>query len=99
MLLQKRLYNPPSFGKNIGALHRRYFLKHPLFTTVLLFLTVSEVFNISNTDFLLNQVKKIFFAQGTLNPSFVSKHKLRPPSKKLLETFTFHQVFTSFHCG
>ena len=39
----------PSFiSEKIGALHRRGFSKHPLFTTFSLFLKVSEVCNISN---------------------------------------------------
>ena len=39
----------PSFiPKKIGTLHRKLFLKHPLFTTFSLFLKVPQVCNISN---------------------------------------------------
>ena len=36
------------FGKKIGSLHYKRFLRHALFTTFSLFLKVSEVGNISN---------------------------------------------------
>ena len=53
----------PSFiFKKIGALHRKHFSKHPLFTTFSLFLTVNEfaIFQI-NADFLINQLEKYFY--------------------------------------
>ena len=58
IFLHKTLYIPPSFQKNIGALHRKSFSKHPLFTTFSSFLKVSE-FQV-NANFLKNQLKNIF---------------------------------------
>ena len=40
---KQRLYFFPLFRKQIGALHRSSFSKHPLFTTFSLFLKMSEV--------------------------------------------------------
>ena len=49
------------FGKKIGALHRKRFSKHPLFTTFSIFLKVSEVCNISSKWWLPNKsANKIF---------------------------------------
>ena len=45
--LHKRLYLPTSFRNKVGALRRKHFSKHPLFTFSL-FLTVSEMGNILN---------------------------------------------------
>ena len=42
---QDTLY-PSLISKKIGALHRKHFTKHPLFTPFLLFLTVRQVCNI-----------------------------------------------------
>ena len=36
------------FEKKIGALHRKRFTEHPLFTTFSLFLKVSDICNISS---------------------------------------------------
>ena len=55
-----------SFRKKIGALHREHFSKNPLFPPFSLFLTVSEVFNISNKYWLLiliNQLQKYFYTK------------------------------------
>ena len=48
----RRDYIHPSFRKNIGALHRKHFSKHPLFTTFSIFSTVGEVCNIQNKYWL-----------------------------------------------
>ena len=77
------------------------FRKHPLFTTISLFLTVRNVCNIQiNTDFFINWLKSIF-TQDTFSPSFDLRKKLGSPSQKLLETFllhftTFYKQFTTF---
>ena len=58
---QDTLY--PSFiSKKIGTLHREHFSKHPHFTLFSLFLTVSEVCNISNKCWRPNKsATKIYF--------------------------------------
>ena len=48
MFLHKRLDIPPSFQKKNGALQREHFSKHPLFTLISLFLTMSELCYISH---------------------------------------------------
>ena len=61
MLLNKGIYIPPSFQKNVGGLHRKRFSKDPLFTTFSLSLTLNEVYIFQiNTDFPINQLKKYF---------------------------------------
>ena len=61
---QDTLY--PSFiSKKIGTLHREHFSKHPHFTLFSLFLTVSEVCNISNKYWLPNKsATKTFLRNG-----------------------------------
>ena len=75
--------------KKVCALHRKPFLKHPLLTTFLLFLTVNEVF-------LINQLKKYFYTRH-LKLFVPFKRKLLSPSQKLLETPTFYHILISFH--
>ena len=48
-ILHTRPYIPPSFRNKVGALHRKRFQKHPLFTAFLLVFTV-DVCNISNKN-------------------------------------------------
>ena len=87
------------FGKKIGALHRKDFSKHPLFTTFSLFLKANEVWNISNKCwFPNNSVNKIFLHKTAYAPPALQKI-LRSPSQNILETFTFYFIFPSFHSG
>ena len=89
------------FERNLVLFIAKLFGKHPLFTTLSLFLTVCNVCNIQiNTNFFINQLKNIF-TQDTFSPYFDSRKKLYSPSQKLLETFllhftTFYKQFTTF---
>ena len=47
-------------SKKNGALHRKGFSKHPLFTTFSLFLTVRFAIFQTNTGFIVNQLKPVF---------------------------------------
>ena len=92
-------------------IHRKSFLKHPLCTTFSLFWKVSEVCNILNKCWLPNKsVNKIFLNKTPYTPPLLQKHKtpytppsfekkMRSPSQILLETYTFHHIFSSFYCG
>ena len=51
-------YKPPSNLAKSGALHCKPFWKHPLFTILSSFLTVSEVCNTSNQYWLPNESAK-----------------------------------------
>ena len=73
----------PSFI--LCALHRRSFLKHPLFT-------VDEVCNISNKYQPLSNLAKSTFTQKTLYLSFISKKNGALHRKRLSK----HPLFTSF---
>ena len=85
------------FERKLVLFIAKPFRKHPLFTIFSLFLTVGKDYNIQmNTDFFINQLKNIL-TQDTFNSSFDSRKKLRSPSQKLLETFSFHYIFTNFH--
>ena len=58
------------FEKKIGALHRKSFSKHPLFTTFSLFLKMSDVCNISSKCWLHNKsAKKLFLHKTPYTPS------------------------------
>ena len=75
ILLHKKLFILPSFQKKkkkIGALHPKTFSKHTLFTTFSLFLTVNEVYNISNKYCSPNKLPKKIFLRKTpyTAPSF-----------------------------
>ena len=57
------------FEKKIGALHRKSFSKHPLFTTFSLFLKMSDVCNISSKCRLPNKsAKKLFLHKTPYTP-------------------------------
>ena len=74
IFLHETLYIPPSFRKTIGALHRKSFSKHPLFTTFSLLLKVSEVCNISSKCGLSNKsAKKIFLHKTPYTPPLFQK--------------------------
>ena len=90
MFLRKRGYISLSFGKKVGAFRRKYFSKHPFFTTCSLFLIIS---NISSRYWLPKRQAKSIFAQDVLQPSFISDKKSRSPSQKVLETCTFTPLF------
>ena len=75
ILLHKKLFIIPSLKKKkkkIGALHPKTFSKHTLFTTFSLFLTVNEVYNISNKYCPPNKLPKKIFLRKTpyTAPSF-----------------------------
>ena len=86
IFLHETLYIPPSFRKTIGALHRKSFSKHPLFTTFSLLLKVSEVCNISSKCGLSNKsAKKIFLHKTPYTPPLFQK-----------KTSTFYHIFRIF---
>ena len=92
------------YRKKIGGLHREHFSKHPYFTPFSLFLTVSEVCNISNKYWLPNKsATKIFVytivLQNTLHCSFIPTKKLCCRSQKVSERSTFYHIFTWFQRG
>ena len=95
---QSRDFNPSLISKKKkGALHRKRFSKHPLFTTFSLFLTERFVIFQINTDFLINQLQNIF-TLDTWHCPFLPTRNLCSLSHKFLETSTFYQMPTSFHC-
>ena len=79
-------------SKKNGIFHRKVFSKHPLFTTFSLFLTVSEVCNISNKYWLHSKSTKNCFYTNTLHPPSFQKriYDIHPRS------FHKHQMFTTF---
>ena len=83
--LNKRPYFPFFFFKKNCVLHGDGFLKDPLFTIFSLFLTVSEVFNISNK--YINKLKSSFYIKDLTTFLHFEKQK----NKKN------HHIFTSFH--
>ena len=92
MCLQKRFYIRSSFRKRIGSLHHKRFSKHPLFSTFSLFLTMNMVRNISNTDFIINQLKNVF-TQEKLQAPFISQKEICTlHCRSVLK----HPLFTTF---
>ena len=89
IFLDIRSYICSLFSKKTGTLHRRYFWKHPLFTTFLLVFTVAEVCNISNKYYLSNKWRR----------SFTPKKKLILNLKKIAlhrKNFQKLPLFTTF---
>ena len=92
---QETLY--PSFvSKKIGALHCKSFSKHPLFTLFSLFLTVSEVCNISNKYWLPNKSATKIFLRDYFTKHFTL---LLHSNKKVvlsIARFQKDRLFTTF---
>ena len=75
------------------------FLKHPLFTTFLLFFTVNEVYNISHKYYFPNKSAAKCFYRRHLTLLLHSNKNLCSTSHKFLETSTFYHMTSSFHSG
>ena len=88
LILYKRPYNPHPFQKKICAVHRTNFSRHLLFTPFSLLLTVSEVCNISNKNWLpYKSSRKTFF--------YTTPH-LKKGSVLHRRSFQKHLLFTTF---
>ena len=85
-------------SKKIGTLHRKSFSKHPLFTTFLLFLKVSEVCNISSKCWLPNKSANKAFSHKTPYTRPLFQIKICVLHRRI-ETSTFYNIFTSFDSG
>ena len=89
ILLSKRLYNLLSFEKNVGTLHWKHLPKHPLFTIFSLFLTLSEVCNVSN---------KYWLPYKSANKIFLHKtKKLVKISKNVVKSGCFQKLCNGEH--
>ena len=100
---QETLY--PSFisKKKISALQRKRLSKHPLFTTFLLLLTVSELCNISNKRQLPNKsAQKVFYTRYLT----LFLHAIKKFALSIAESFrnihfspNFYQFSQWMRCG
>ena len=94
LLLHKRLYIPLSFWEKIGALHRKRFTEHPLFTTFSLFLKVSDICNISSKCWLLNKSANTIFLHKAPYTLPLFQIKICALHRR---TFKKHPFFTTFY--
>ena len=86
--------------KTIDVLHRKCFSNRLLFITFSLLVTVSEVYNISNKYWHTNKsVKNCFYTRHRKTFRLLRNKRMRFPSQKLIETFTFYHIFASFIGG
>ena len=93
----KRNLTPLLYFKKICALHCRNSYKHPLFTTLLLVLTVNEVCYISNKYQSPNNLEKhqYFYTRDFICLLHFEK-SWHSPSQIFFKTSTFYLFFTSF---
>ena len=84
IFLHKKLYISTSFRKRIGALNRKRFLRHPLFTAFSLFLKVSEVCNILSKCGLPNK---------SANKRLLRKALYTPPLFQIKICALHHRIF------